>query len=201
MYDELNWNEFIQLQEKKEYPKISIPFSLNTPYLQKDFSLDLLIWNLSDENLEITKKVVFYVLSNFNKLFETAWTAIYYRLLLMDWSPMDGHTLSEFYQEKINFESPYYTIQLEINSEHLIDGTARYCFVVSTSDDVSEDNLRCYMVNNQCWATDTNNDDMQMLMGFEFREKLYQNPVSKEFFMKAYEKMSEENFKYAESFH
>ena len=217
MYDELNWDLFMQQQNEGQYPKICIPFSLNTPYLQKEFYLDLIIWNLSPENLEMTKKVTNYILNNFNKLFETAWTATFYRMCNMDNSPVEGHTLAEFYQEQIDVEyytkmaeagheHSYYLIQLEINSDHLLDGIARYCFVVATICEyrkwmISDDNMRCYMVDNRCWATDTNNDDMQMLEATELCDRLYQNPFQKDSFAKAYEKMDDENFQYADSFH
>lgn len=205
MYDELNWEKFMlfQASEEEEEPKISIPFLLDTPYLKKDFNLDLVIWNLSEHNLEITKKVVHYVLNNFNKLFETAWTTLYHYLCAVESYPdVAEHTLAEFYEKQIDFESPYYSIQLEINSEHLADGAARYCFVVATVCSykkwmISDDDMRLYMVDNKCCNADTNNDNMQILNECE---DLYANACMEEILAKIYEKMSGENFQYAERF-
>lgn len=81
MHYDLDWETFMRLQKEGECPKVTIPISLNTPYLQKDIQLDLLVWNLSKENQEITKKVVDYVLGNFSKLFETAWTVLYHQIV------------------------------------------------------------------------------------------------------------------------
>ena len=105
MYDKLDWKNFMELQAKDVCPKISFPFLLDTPYLRKNFNLDLIIWNLSDDNLAITKKVVNYVLQNFNKLFETAWTALYHFLCscaacgIAISDEIDKGTLSEFYEK------------------------------------------------------------------------------------------------------
>lgn len=206
--DEIDWNQFMELQRNKAEagPLIKIPFSINTPYLQKDFNLDLIIWNLSDDRMEITQKVVRYVLQNFNKLFETGWTALYYYLMNVD-PGVAEHTLAEFYREQVDFESPYYSIQLEINSAHLADGTARYCFVVSTVCEydkwmISDDDMRVYMVDNKCCKFDTNNDDMQMtddnisyLYGDDQIQLQMKNSLSTE-----YEKMEREGFQYAVSF-
>lgn len=205
--EELDWNQFIKLQrrfeETGEGPLMKIPFSLNTPYLQKDFHLDLIIWNLSKDKMELVQKVVFYVLQNFNKLFETGWTVLYYESINFD-PEIAEHTLSEFYKEQIDFESSYYSIQLEINSDHLTDGIARYCFVVSTVCNyrkwmISDDDMRVYMVDNKCCKFDTNNDDMQMTeMNINF---LYGNAEQvKKIFSTEYKKMEQEGFQYAESF-
>ncbi|MDE6590023.1 MAG: hypothetical protein K2K53_06705, partial [Oscillospiraceae bacterium] len=143
----LNLDKFIDFNENgEEYePKLRIPFSLDTAYLKRDFSLDIVVWKLSSENLEQTKQVVHYILENFNTLFETAWTAHYY--FYFD----NAHcTLDEFFRQ-INFESQDdYVIRVEINSEYLMDGAARYHFVVHTDDDLSEDNIRLYMRDNKC---------------------------------------------------
>ncbi|MDE7432234.1 MAG: hypothetical protein K2N34_10030 [Lachnospiraceae bacterium] len=204
MCKEVDWETFMLYEEMElNYPKISIPFSIKEPYLLKEFNLDLIIWNLSSENLKITKAVVSYVFHNFNKLFETAWTALYYYLCDVEPYPdVANHTLREFYEEQIDFESSYYSIQLEINSEHLSDGMARYCFVVKTVCDyrkwmISNDDMRVYMVGNKGCGFDTNNDDLQILGDYEF---LYENSDSQEIFEKVYEKMSCENFVFAEPF-
>lgn len=203
--DNLDWHQFIELQknEAEEGPLIKIPFSLNTPYLQKDFNLDLIIWNLSDDKMEITQKVVYYVLQNFDKLFETGWTVLYYNSIHLD-PEIAEHTLSEFYKEQIDFTSPYYSIQLEINSKHLADGIARYCFVVSTVCQydkwmISDDDMRVYMVDNKCCKFDTNNDDTQMTE--TNRTFLYGNDKEvKKRFSTEYKKMEQEGFQYAKSF-
>ncbi len=202
-FDKIDWNEFIELQESEveEGPLIKIPFSLNTPYIQKDFNLDLIIWNLSDDTMELTKKVISYVLRNFDKLFETGWTILYYYLCEAEPYPeVSERTLSEFYKEQIDFTSPYYSIQLEINTKHLVDDIARYCFVVSTTCEydkwmISDDNMRVYMVDNKCRCFDTNNDAAQM-MGEDFDEYLYEDWN----FSDIYTKMEEEGFQYAISF-
>ncbi len=205
---ELNWNEFINLQknEEEEGPLIKIPFSINTPYLQKQFDLDLIIHNLSNDTIELGKKIVSYVLQNFNKLFETGWTLLYYYLCDVEAYPdIANHTLSEFYKE-IDFDSPYYSIQLEINIEHLKDGIARYCFVVSTACDefmISDDDMRVYMVDNKCKNFDTNNDDTQMLGEWEEMGSLYGDDNDEEwmeYLSEKYRKMEQEGFEYAESF-
>ena len=74
---DLDIKQFIPLQEDEDGPLIKVQFSLDTPYLKRDFNLDLVIWNLNKDNLEQTEQVVRYVLKNFNKLFETSWTALY----------------------------------------------------------------------------------------------------------------------------
>lgn len=201
--EELDWNQLIKLQESSgDGPLIKIPFSLDTPYLKKDFNLDLIIWNLSSKNMEITKRTVNYVLKNFNKLFETGWTMLYYHLCATEVYPdVAEHTLEEFYKEQIDFEYPYYSIQLEINSTHLEDGMARYCFVVPTTCDcsrwmISDDNMRAYMVNNKCCQFNTNNDDMQMLEDNNL-EYLYGKD---EWYADIYKKMESKGFQYAEPF-
>lgn len=204
-FDELDWNQFINLQKANQGPLMKIPFSINTPYLQRDFNLDLIIWNLSDKNMEITKKVVHYVLQNFNKLFETGWTVLYHQLCENEPYPdVANHTLAEFYTQQIDFESPYYSIQLEINSEHLTDGAARYCFVVSTTCScngwmISDDDMRIYMVDNKCQGLNTNNDDMQMVeydVNFLYGDEAR---ISK-MFSKEYQIMEQEGFAYAKAF-
>lgn len=135
-----------------------------------------------------------------HKLFETGWTLLYHHLCLIEPSVAE-HTLEEFFVEQINFESPYYSIQLEINCNHLEDGEARYCFVVATICKydkwiISDDNMRMYMVNNKCLFFETNNDDMQI---DEYpQEYLYSE--NEEFDENAYKKMAEANFQYAEPF-
>lgn len=202
MYAKLDWKNFMELQAKKTCPKISFPFLLDTPYLHKNFNLDLIIWNLSDNNLEITKKVVNYVLQNFNKLFETAWTALYYFLCscaargIAVSDEIVKHTLSEFYEKQIDFQNPNYSIELELNSAHLSDGIARYCFVVATTI-VNENDTRLYMTDNKCWGTNDNNDTMQMVDN-SYEKEYYdwlQNDMTN-----VYEKMDSEHFQYAESF-
>lgn len=91
---DLDIRAFIPLQEDKGGPLVKIRFSLDTPYLKRNFNLDLIIWNLNEDNLERTERVVRYVLKNFNKLFETGWTALYYHLCKVDDQVAD-HTLQE----------------------------------------------------------------------------------------------------------
>ena len=101
---DLDIKQFIPLQEDEDGPLIKVQFSLDTPYLKRDFNLDLVIWNLNKDNLEQTEQVVRYVLKNFNKLFETSWTALYYQLRRFD-DRVAEHTLQEFFVEQIDFES------------------------------------------------------------------------------------------------
>lgn len=212
LFDELDWNQFIELQqaEAEEGPLIKIPFSINTSYLRKKFNLDLIIWNLSADNMEITKKVVCYVLQNFNKLFETGWTMLYY--YLQDIDPdnqlkVAEHSLAEFYKEQIFFKSPYCGIQLEINCKHLADGVARYCFIVSTVCDfskwmISDDDMRLYMVDNKCYWNDTNNVDTQLLTIEDDKiDHAYGNDGQRKKYSSAiYQKMQQEGFQFAPSF-
>ena len=208
MYEKINWETFMQFEDdgEEESPKISIPFSLDTPYLKKDFKLDLIIWNLTAENLKITKKAVDYVLRNFNILFETAWTSLYHQLCIADpYSDVAEHTLSEFYVEQIELGSSYYDIQLEINAEHLLEDAARYCFVVATTCDyrkwmISDDGMRVYMVGNKYCRIDTNNDNLQML---EYTaEDLFgeQSAEVEDIHKMVAEKMDSEKFQYAPTF-
>lgn len=174
---DLDIKQFIPLQEDEDGPLIKVQFSLDTPYLKRDFNLDLVIWNLNKDNLEQTEQVVRYVLKNFNKLFETSWTALYYQLRRFD-DRVAEHTLQEFFVEQIDFESPYYEIQIEINCDHLKDGQARYCFVVSTTCDyrkwmIAEDNMRVYMIGNRACGFNDNNDDGQMQESLEDCEMFY----------------------------
>lgn len=200
--EELDYQQFITLRQNNEEPLIKLLFSINTPYLQRDFYLDLIIWNLSDDNMEITKKVVYYVLKNFSKLFETGWTALYHYSCLCNIGDVAEHTLKEFYEEQIDFEYPYYSIQLEINCEHLSDGAARYCFVVATISDyqkwmISDDNMRVYMNGNKACSYNTNNDDTQILDDLEDCHMMYEAGGMMD---KAYEKMNADHFQYAEIF-
>ncbi|MBO5031919.1 MAG: hypothetical protein J6D08_08560 [Lachnospiraceae bacterium] len=163
---ELDIRQFIMLQES-DNPLVKIRFFLDTAYLKRDFILDLVIWNLSEDNLEQTKKIVYYVLNNFGKLFETGWTALYYYLCGVD-SNVKEHTMQEFFVEQVDFENPYYTIQLEMNCDHLEDGQARYCFVVATACDyrkwmIADDNMRVYMTGNKACGFNDDNDDCQMM--------------------------------------
>ena len=200
--EELDLQQFITLRESGEVPLIKLLFSINTPYLQRDFHLDLIIRNLSDENMEITKKVVYYVLKNFSKLFETGWTALYHYSCLCGIGDVAEHTLKEFYEEQIDFENPYYSIQLEINCEHLSDGIARYCFVAATTCDyrkwmISDDNMRVFMAGNKACIFDTNNDDTQILVDLKSCSMMYE---IKGIMEKVYEKMDADHFQYAEMF-
>lgn len=199
MKHQLDYEKFIHSQESGECPKITIPLSLNTPHLQRKFNLDILVWNLATENSPITMEVVDYVLEHFDKLFETAWTSLYHYLCPID-PNVASHTLQEFYEQQIDFESPYYSIQLEINSEHLSDGIPRYCFVVSTVCSykkwmISDDNMRVYMLDNEPCGANTNNDSGQILE--EPCDFLYGH---KEMFSKAAEKMKQDDFQYAKPF-
>ena len=113
------------------------------------------------------------MLKHFNRLFETGWTALYHYLCKIEPYPSTAeHTAEEFFVEQVDFENPYYTIQLEINCEHLKDGEARYCFVVATVSDcgrwmIADDNMRVYMVGNKACGFNDNNDDSQMREPFE----------------------------------
>ena len=196
---ELDWDKLIDFQakDKEDEPKLSVPFSLDTTYLKQEFTLDFMVWKLTAENLEQTKKVVHYILENFNRLFETAWTALYY--FYFD----NVHCeLDEFYQ-KIDFGDPdYYTIRVELNSDYLTDGIARYHFVAATVDDLSEDNIRLYMRDNKCWGCDTNNNGLAILESANFEDLFIPEMVQGErkAFEKIYEQMEQEKFQFAESF-
>lgn len=176
--EELDIRQLIAFWESEDEPLIKICFSLDTPYLKRDFDLDLIIWNLSDDNIEQTERVIQYVLKNFNKLFETGWTVLYHHLCEVD-SNVAEHTVQEFYEEQIDFDENYYTIQLEINCEHLKDGQARYCFVVATTCDcnkwmISSDDMRVYMIGNKACGFNDNNDDLQMRDSLEICQMFYQ---------------------------
>lgn len=197
---ELDWNKLIDFKEndKEDEPRLRIPFSLDATHLKQEFNLDIVIWNLTPTNLEQTKKVVYYVLENFDRLFETAWTALYHY-----YSYNLDCTLAEFYQ-KIDFESfDYYTIRLELNSNYLMDNIARYHFVVATDDDLSEDNIRLYMRDNKCWGSDTNNESMAILIGANYEDVSMPDVVAavKIDFEKIYTKMEKEQFLFAKSFY
>lgn len=196
---ELDWKKLIDfVGNDKEYePKLRVPFSLDTIHLRQEFALDIVVWNLTSANLEQTKKVVYYILANFSRLFETAWTAHYHYYF------DNVHcTLAEFYQ-KIDFEHPdHYTIRLELNSNYLTDNIARYHFVVATDNDLSEDNIRLYMRDNKCWGCDTNNEGMAILISANYEDVLIPEiaaAVEKDF-EKIYAKMEEEQFLFAKSF-
>ncbi len=198
--EELDWTELVEMQKEDSSGVgilVKLPGSLNTPYLKKDFDLDLIIWNISDDKVENVKKVVHYVYANFDKLFETGWTLLYHHLCPLD-SNVAEHSLEDFFVDQIDFESPYYSVQLEINCDHLEDGEARYCFVVATACGykkwmISDDDMRMYMVNNKCRSFETNNDDMQI---DEYSQE-YLYSENKEFGKTAYEKMEEADFQYA----
>ena len=196
--EELDIRQFMVLEKNDEEPLVKVQFSLDTTYLKQYFDLDLIISNLSEDNLERTEKLVHYVLKNFNKLFETGWTALYYDRCSVDAETAE-HTLREFFEEQIDFEYPYYTIQLEINCDHLADGVARYCFVVATTRDawmISGDNIRVYMKGNKACGFNTNNDDCQMLVSLENCKMYYElQNLTKE-----YEKMDQDGFQYADPF-
>jgi len=206
-FEELDWEQFIKLQEEdaEEGPLMKILFELDTPLLQKKFDLDLIIWNLSKDNMDITKRAVNYVLKNFNELFQTGWTMLYHYLCAMEPYPnVAEHTLEEFYVEQIDFDSEYYTIQLEINCEHLMDEKPQYCFIVSTVCEydkwmISGDNIRIYMSDNRFCGFDSNNDDLQII---EYApEHLYKEADSWDDKLKqVYQKMESEGFRYALSF-
>lgn len=205
MYEKLDWEKFMAFKNGREkgYPKETIPFVLNTPHLQRDFQLDILIWNLTPENLTMTQKAVQYVLNHFNKLFETAWTALYYYLCSIGInSETSRHTLTEFYQQQIDFSGPYYTIQLEINSSHLTEGKARYCFIVSTVCSyqkwmISDDDMRIYMDGNRPYGFDTNNDNQILTENWNL---LCGGGAAKDILDKVFRIMKENNFQYAPSF-
>ncbi len=195
---EFDWDKLIHYDEDEtmDEPKQSIPFSLDTTYLKQEFTLDFVVWNLKRENLEQTKKVVQYILDNFNGLFETAWTAFYY----FYYDNLDC-TLPEFYQ-MIDFENPYYTIRVEINSDYLMDGIARYHFVAATDENLSDDDIRLYMRDNKCWAADTNNDGTAILVSANFEDIYIPEMIEGErkAFERVYEKMEEEQFPFVKSF-
>lgn len=198
--EELDIRTFIPLQESENGPLVKLRFFLDTPYLKRDFSLDLIIWNLTEENLDRTERVVRYVLKNFSKLFETGWTALYRYLRKVDCRVAE-HTVQEFFVEQIDFESSYYQIQLEINCGHLEDGQARYCFVVSTTCDyrkwmIADDDMRVYMNGNRACGFNDNNDDGQMQYDLEDCEFYGMGSMLAEH----YAKMEEEGFRFAEPF-
>ncbi len=193
-----DWNKLIDFKgnTKEKEPKLTTPFFLDTTSLKRDFTLDIVVWKLKAENLEQTKKVVHYILTNFNQLFETAWTALYYYYF-----EQIQCTLSEFYQ-MICFDSSYYSIRVELNSDYLTDGIARYHFVVKTDDALSEDDIRLYMRDNKCCACDTNNDDTAILVSANF-EDIYIPEMAeavKKNFEKQYEKIAQEQITLAPSF-
>ena len=198
--EELDIRTFIPLQESEDGPLAKLRFFLDTPYLKRDFSLDLIIWNLTEENLDRAERVVRYVLKNFNKLFETGWTALYRYLRKVDCRVAE-HTVQEFFVEQIDFESSYYQIQLEINCGHLEDGQARYCFVVSTTCDyrkwmIADDNMRVYMIGNKACGFNDNNDDGQMQYDLEDCEFYGMGPMLAEH----YAELESEGFRFAEPF-
>lgn len=195
--EELNIRKLIGSNE----PLIKLEFSLDTAYLKHDFNLDLIIWNLSEDNLDQTERIVRYVLKNFGKLFETGWTALYHHLCKVDPNTAK-HTLQEFFTEQVDFDSPYYTIQLEINCDHQNDGQARYCFVVSTVCSynkwmISDDNMRVYMNGNRACGFNTDNDDGQMREAFENCGMFY---GMEKMPAKCYEQMERDGFQFAEPF-
>ncbi len=59
----LDWNKLIDFEENNtmDIPKLSIPFFLDTSCLKREFTLDIVVWNLTAANLEQTKKVVYYI--------------------------------------------------------------------------------------------------------------------------------------------
>ena len=199
MDDTFHLAKLIDFQEHdEEYePKLRFPFSLDTAYLKQDFTLDIVVWNLKVENLEQTKKVIHYILTNFNKLFETAWIAFYYW-----YSDNTDCTLAEFFRQ-VDFESSDYSaIRVELNSDYLTDGTARYHFVVHTDDSLSEDDIRLYMRDNKCCASDTNNEGMAILSSANFAD-FYGSEAAEAVmkgFEKQYEKMESEQVLLAPSF-
>lgn len=200
--EELDIRQFIPLQKSDNGPLVKVRSSLDTPHLKQDFDLDLIIWNLTEENLERTEKVVRYVLKNFNKLFETGWTVLYRYLCHDKYDHTKDHTVEEFFTEQIDFESSYYTIQLEINCGHLEDGQARYCFVVSTTCDyrkwmIADDNMRVYMIGNRACGFNDNNDDGQMRESLEDCAMFY---GMGQMLAGDYEKMEAEGFQFAEPF-
>ena len=196
---DLDIRQFIPLQEDEDGPLVKVRFSLDTPYLKRDFILDLIIWNLNEENLGRTERVVRYVLNNFNKLFETGWIALYRFLCQLPHDDTKEHTVEEFFREQIDFDSPYYQIQLEINCDHLADGQARYCFVVSTTCDyrkwmIAEDNMRVYMIGNRACGFNDNNDSGQMRCSLEDCAMFYEMGRT------VYEAMVQDGFQFAEPF-
>ncbi len=198
----LDW-EFIMRQEAEgEYPEVVLPFVLNTPYLQKDIQLGIRIWELDAQNLDFTKKVVDYILRCFDKLFETAWTTMYYDLCGNDNYPdMAEHTLEEFYTKQIDFEGwcGDCDILLELNCGLMKEGRARYSFAIPTNYRdwlISDDDLRIYMDGNRAVAANTNNDNMQMAEA-SLAEVWYQYPG---IFAQARQEMEKVGFQYAESF-
>lgn len=197
---DLDIRQFMMLQ-KDGSPLVKIPFFLDTAYLKRDFILDLVIWNLSENNLEQTEKVVYYVLNHFGKLFETGWTALYYYLCEVDPEVAD-HTIQEFFVEQVDFENSCYTIQLEMNCDHLEDGQARYCFVVATTCDyrkwmIAADDMRVYMTGNKACGFNDNNDDSQMRGNLKACGMFYGMGPE---LAGGYQKMEQSGFQFAEPF-
>ena len=119
-------------------------------------------------------------------------------------SPLQNRSesLDEFFTGQIDFESPYYQIQLEINCGHQNDGQARYCFVVSTVCScnkwmISDDNMRVYMNGNRACGFNTNNDDGQMREALENCEMFY---GMEKMLAEYYERMDQDGFKFAAPF-
>ena len=52
----LDWNKLIDFEENNtmDIPKLSIPFFLDTSCLKREFTLDIVVWNLTAANLEQT---------------------------------------------------------------------------------------------------------------------------------------------------
>lgn len=193
----LNIQTLIPLQKDKNGPLVKIPFSLDIPYLKQDFNLDLIIWNLNEDNVAQTERVVRYVFKNFNKLFETGWTALY--CYLQYDHEVAEHTVQEFFTEQVDFENPYYAIQLEINCNHLVDGQARYCFVVATTCDyrkwtITDDDVRVYMIGNKACGFNDNNEDLQMWGSLEDCAMFYEMGQT------VYESMVQDGFQFAPPF-
>ncbi len=206
--EELNLEQFIALQQSDEGPLVKIRFCLDTPYAKRDFDLDLIIWRLSEQNRARTEKIVQYVLKNFNKLFETGWTALYHPLCRGYDSETAAHTIQEFFEQQIDFESAYYTIQLEMNCDHQEDGAARYCFVVATPCGdwmIADDDVRVYMSGNKACGFNDNNDDCQMQESLETCDMFYGYEIERglrpgKLLKNEYAQMDQDGFLYAEPF-
>lgn len=200
-YEELDWNWY--MEEENEYePLQKVDFHFETPYFSMDTKLNIILWNLSEENINQTKKVISYILNNFSKLFETAWlTARNYLLLVEPGGVVSERSEEDFYREQIAIKSPCNELQIDINCKHIEKGQAYYCFVVPTICDykkwmISDDDLRLFMISNQCVKVDTNNVDDVLSYSGEPVEYQVENQI----FEKANLMLKESGFDYAEEF-
>ena len=198
--EKLDVGQFITLQESGNVPFTKLRCAMDVPYLKRGFDLDLLVWNLSPKELPLTERLIHYVLDNFSRLFDTAWTSLYYYLYEIDCKVAE-HSLKDFFEEQINFDGANgSSIRLEINCDHLLDGEPRYCFVVATLYNdwiISEDSVRIYMIGNEACGINDNSDDSQMQAPLEESGLFYGMGLM---LADGREKMARAHFQYAPPF-